>query len=344
MNKSLIVRELPENFTLKRGGHQSPEDGMCLMEAVAFLAGEEHSANPQCACPRIAAFGIRANDAFADDEMRTRNLLPLAKKIIGTRSTKAVEQRREYIALDMSLREIVPLWLDQSPEFTEHAVALRALPEIVDAASYERASKALEAASNAAWEVRRKNIAALEAKIKDALVKATPGLSDRIWAAVVAAEAETAAEAAEAAAVTAVVVAEAVEAAAAAEAAVAAAAAAVPAVPAVAAVAAAVTAVMTVMAVAAAVTAVTAVMAVMAVAAAVAAMATVLEREKNESHDDYYWRVRVAAYPVIYPAVRKAVTEAFSDDTRVAYRGALEKTWEINAKCLDQMIACTEGC
>ncbi len=337
---SLIVRELPENFTLKRGGHQSPEDGMCLMEAVAFLAGEEHSANPQCACPRIAAFGIRANDAFADDEMRTRNLLPLAKKIIGTRSTKAVEQRREYIALDMSLREIVPLWLDQSPELTEHAVALRALPEIVDAASYERASKALEAASDAAREIRRKNIAALEAKIKDALVKATPGLSDRIWAAVVAAEAETAAAAAVTAAVTAVVVAEAVEAAEAAEAAVAAAAAAVPAVPAVAAVAAAVTAVMAVMAVAAAVTAVTAVVAV-AVAAAVAAMATVLEREKNESHDDYYWRVRVAAYPVIYPAVRKAVTEAFSDDTRVAYRGALEKTWEINAKCLDQMIACT---
>ena len=250
-----------------------------------------------------------------------------------------------YIALDVSLREIVPLWLDQSPELTEHAVALRALPEIVDAASYERASKALEAASDAAREIRRKNIAALEAKIKDALVKATPGLSDRIWAAaVVAAEAETAAEAAEAAAVTAVVVAEAVEAAEAAEAAVAAAAAAA-AVPAVAAVAAAVTAVMAVMAVAAAVTAVTAVMAVAAVAA-VAAMATVLEatvatKATMTISGAFAWRHLRSSFRTVRQGLRGVQRRNVRSKYADAHRANLHA---LNAKCLDQMIACTEGC
>ena len=36
-----------ERYVLHLGGHDTREDGMCLMELVAFLGGEEHSAFPQ---------------------------------------------------------------------------------------------------------------------------------------------------------------------------------------------------------------------------------------------------------------------------------------------------------
>jgi hypothetical protein len=40
--------------TLSHGSHDRREDGMCLMEAVAFLAGERHSDRPVCACPVLS--------------------------------------------------------------------------------------------------------------------------------------------------------------------------------------------------------------------------------------------------------------------------------------------------
>ena len=41
-------------FTLSSGAHDGPEDGMCVMEMVSFLAGEEWSDTPTCASPVIA--------------------------------------------------------------------------------------------------------------------------------------------------------------------------------------------------------------------------------------------------------------------------------------------------
>lgn len=40
MNKEIV---------LKYGDHASREDGMCIMEAVAYVAGGPHSASPVCA-------------------------------------------------------------------------------------------------------------------------------------------------------------------------------------------------------------------------------------------------------------------------------------------------------
>ena len=64
-----IVRELPANLMLAYGGHTKPEDGMCAMEAVAWIAGERWSDHPKCASPVIGAFMRRWNDVL-DDEGR----------------------------------------------------------------------------------------------------------------------------------------------------------------------------------------------------------------------------------------------------------------------------------
>lgn len=53
-----------DDVVLRAGAHTSPEDDMCLMEAVAFFAGERHSDRPLCACPILGEFGRGLNDCL----------------------------------------------------------------------------------------------------------------------------------------------------------------------------------------------------------------------------------------------------------------------------------------
>lgn len=55
----MILADRMEKFaslTLHEGAHKDPADGMCAMEAAAWIAGEPHSDHPACACPVIGAF------------------------------------------------------------------------------------------------------------------------------------------------------------------------------------------------------------------------------------------------------------------------------------------------
>jgi hypothetical protein len=116
-----------ETLRLRSGGHKSPEDGMCVMEAVAFVAGEPHSDHPECACPIISAFLRRWNDDL-DDEGRQK-LKPYIRKLVGTRSTKAIEQKRGLLVADWLLRVHTPAWLDLAG-LKEQGDKIRALPEL----------------------------------------------------------------------------------------------------------------------------------------------------------------------------------------------------------------------
>jgi hypothetical protein len=308
-----IKNELPETFSLRHGAHSDFEAGACLLEAVSYLAGEHFSDSPACACPVIAALGRRLNDALPDDETRTKLLIGLAPKLVGSRSTKAVEQRRSYLMLDVTVREIAPLWLECHPDLAAFASQLRALPEIVDSATLEQGFAVRDAARSAAWDVRRKEREALEAKIKDALLQAKPeGLRDRILAEAAAA---------------AVAVAEAVAAAAAA---VAAAAAAV----AEAAAAAA--------AVAAAAEAAAAEAAVAEAAAAAVAAAADCPRRPGESDDDYYWRLRDYFWGAGYSKIRAATRQAVRTAIREKHGDLLEKTWALQVSCIERCLTITE--
>ena len=55
-------------FTLKMGSHDKPEDGLCAMEAVAWLEGLPHSDRPECTCPVLAAYTRSLNDRMPEDE------------------------------------------------------------------------------------------------------------------------------------------------------------------------------------------------------------------------------------------------------------------------------------
>lgn len=101
------------------------------MEAAAYVAGEPHSDHPHCVSAVIAKFLRIWNDAIPDDETRTRLLVPLIPRIIGTSATEDIELRRSYLALDWLIREVVPVWLD-SVRLYKNAAKLRAYAEITD--------------------------------------------------------------------------------------------------------------------------------------------------------------------------------------------------------------------
>ena len=125
---------------------------LCIMEAVAYMAGEPWSDSPACASPVVSAFLRSWNDALSDGD-RDR-LLPAAvwvPRLVGSRGDAAIEELRAYLALDWLIRVHTPAWLDLVPSLAPHAAALRALPEVVDLASAEASKDVVAAARAAVW-------------------------------------------------------------------------------------------------------------------------------------------------------------------------------------------------
>jgi hypothetical protein len=149
---NIDTERLAKVTALHRGGH-SPGEMMCAMEAVAFVAGEPWSDTPECASPVIGAFMRNWNDSLPDDE-RTELLLPLIPRLVGTRGSEDLEQRRATMATDWLIRVHTPAWL-RLAKLDAQADALERLPEITDFAQCPGLMPTLEAVrkdSAAAWD------------------------------------------------------------------------------------------------------------------------------------------------------------------------------------------------
>ena len=130
-----------QGIVLQKGGHDTPDDGLCLMEAVAFVRGIPHTDRPPCVSPVLGDFGRNLNDVLPDD---TRQLLvPLIPVLPGT-ADDGFDEQRGYMALDWLVRVWLPAWLDLVPSCAADAAALRALGQIVDLASAKRAGPVVE--------------------------------------------------------------------------------------------------------------------------------------------------------------------------------------------------------
>jgi hypothetical protein len=150
--------------TLYSGSHEVADSDQefraCVMEAVAYVAGEPWSDAPECACPVITAFMVSWNDGLPDDE-RSALLLPLIPKLVGTRSTPEIEERRSLMAADWLVRVHTPAWL-RLAGMTAQADALAHLPEITSMEQVpsirgpiEAARRDAAAARAAAWDAAR---------------------------------------------------------------------------------------------------------------------------------------------------------------------------------------------
>jgi hypothetical protein len=90
---------------LRYGAHDSPEDGVCAMELLAFLEGHAHSARPPCTCEVVTAYVHRFNDLMEDDRQR---LIPYLGRLVGTVSKEHQADRAER-ALRRVLVTLVPV-------------------------------------------------------------------------------------------------------------------------------------------------------------------------------------------------------------------------------------------
>lgn len=146
-----IIESRLVDFTLDRGAHQ-PDGKYCLMEAVAWVAGEPWSDHPECVDPVLAAFGRAWNDGLPDAD-RTRLLAPFIPRLVGTRSTPEVQDRRAFMAADWAVRVYTPAWL-RLAKLDDHASALARLPELADVTACLAAKPTIDAAgvaARAAW-------------------------------------------------------------------------------------------------------------------------------------------------------------------------------------------------
>jgi hypothetical protein len=147
--------------TLYKGSHNPPngEFAACVMEAASYVAGERWSDHPACACPVITAFMVSWNDGVPDDETRTRLLLPLIHRIVGTRGSKKLANRRATMVADWLVRVHTPAWL-RLAGLTDEADALANLPDFAKIpsimgplnAARGAAEKKWDAAKAAAWD------------------------------------------------------------------------------------------------------------------------------------------------------------------------------------------------
>ena len=185
-----------EEIRLDQGSHTTYEDGHCLLEVAAHLAGEPHTDRPACVCPVLAAAGRGLNDALGD-KRRQALLGGLAPALVGTRDPSK-ERQRSLEWLDWLVRVYLPTWLDLVPALASHASAIRGLPagSEENAATTRKAVYAARAAAEVAAASAARNIARggtdavwrVAVAVQDAARSAVRGVShaelDMVWAGV----------------------------------------------------------------------------------------------------------------------------------------------------------------
>jgi hypothetical protein len=140
-----IVRSLPKNFLLKAGSHDDFERGACVMESVAWLAGEPFSDAPRCACPVVRTFAMRLNDRIDNDALRTELLLPFVVSMVGSKSTDTVAAYRARLAADWAIRGSLAIWWDEVSWLKPVAEKLRAMAPLVTSEALKEAATMLRA-------------------------------------------------------------------------------------------------------------------------------------------------------------------------------------------------------
>jgi hypothetical protein len=114
-------------LTLYSGAHKAASKKMCILEAVAYVAGEPWSDHPECASKVIGAFLRSWNDTL-DDDTRNRLLKPYVLKLVGTVGTSEQESVRAWMCLDWLVRTYTPAWL-RTAGLHDQADLLVGLPE-----------------------------------------------------------------------------------------------------------------------------------------------------------------------------------------------------------------------
>src|SRR5262249_32793964 len=83
---------------LEPGAHDSPDDGVCVVELASMLAGEEFSDHPRCVCNVIGGFLPRWDGRGR--YTHPQRLYPYASLVVGTGGGAAATRRRRDLCLE----------------------------------------------------------------------------------------------------------------------------------------------------------------------------------------------------------------------------------------------------
>jgi|SRR5581483_2253096 len=132
-------------ITLTAGAHWDRDEGLCVMEAVAWWANEKHSDHPRCVDPLIAEYARHLNDKMLGD-VRQR-LVPYIPRLVGTANDGIRPKVRAYICADRAVRTFAPISLRARGWATE-AETLEALTPVVDRKTALLARETIQAISH----------------------------------------------------------------------------------------------------------------------------------------------------------------------------------------------------
>jgi hypothetical protein len=89
--------------------HDSPQSGLCFMEAVAYINGEPHSDRPACACPFIGSYMRHLNDSVG--VVRRQELKEHLIGVAGSRVEFDIQYQRSYKIADFEVKSLLPVIL-----------------------------------------------------------------------------------------------------------------------------------------------------------------------------------------------------------------------------------------
>jgi hypothetical protein len=124
--------ELLKLVKIDHSSHVSREEGMCVMEAVAYITGDEHSDTPKCVAPNVTDVMINLNDSMdEDDRQKLKDVVP---RIIGTYWNGEGGIFPEEKAYNEAFAE---KWAEiEDQEVVDYDTADSALPALHDALDY----------------------------------------------------------------------------------------------------------------------------------------------------------------------------------------------------------------
>ncbi len=177
---------LIDTVKLEVGSHASFDDGVCVMEAVAYVAGEPFTDHPQCASPVLSSFLRSWNDSL--DDYDRQMLKPFIPRLVGTNTGTADEEIRAWMLTDWLAREVARGFL-RLAGLTEQATVLEQLAALTDSESARAAQPTLDAARtdaaaarDAAWAAAWAAGDDYDARYQGALKAATPLINERFGA------------------------------------------------------------------------------------------------------------------------------------------------------------------
>jgi hypothetical protein len=157
-------------LVLKSGGHSAPSEqtsvpDACVMEAVAYVAGERWSDHPQCASPVLTSFLIGLNDRWSHDDRQL--LKPFIPRLVGTRTTSADEETRRLMIVDWLVHEYAPAMFRHAGLAAE-ADEFESMVSITDWPAWRKVRGRIREVRDAQWKRRREAVKRAAVAVADA--------------------------------------------------------------------------------------------------------------------------------------------------------------------------------